>query len=166
MTQSEEVVKGSLFAGVLSFSRAIVSASCLAGTCRNWMQGEFGIHDGVFALVALVDWSGGDFMELLAFCCVTTATGGLQQPAAAAFAAFEGVSALVTLHVVFDMSVPLSGLVVVQPATDEVQQPAAAAEGCHFALQAKATPRVDVGDTLSGTLGIVDMLSAEFGPGT
>ena len=63
---------------------------------------------------------------------------------------------MVTLHVVFagDMSVPLSGLVVVQPATDEVQQPAAAA------------PRVDVGDTLGGTLGIVDLLSAEFGPGT
>ena len=84
MTQSEEVVKGSLFAGVLPFSQAIVSASCLAGTFRNGMQGEFGIHDGVFASVALLDWLGGDFMEPLASYCVTTATEGLQQPAAAA----------------------------------------------------------------------------------
>ena len=135
---------------------------------RNGVQGEFGIHDGVFALVALFDWLGGDFMENLAFCCVTTATGLLLQQAAAAFAAFEGVSALVALLVSLggDKSVPLSGLVVLQPSTGEVQQPAAAVEGCHLALRAKAALRVDVGDTASDRLGICDVPAGEFGPGT
>ena len=61
------------------------------------------------------------------------------------------------------MSVPLSGMVVLQPATDEVQQRAAAAKGCHLALQAETTPRVDVGDTPSVRLGICDMPAGELG---
>ena len=55
-------VEGFLFAGpscVLLLSQALVSAACLAGAFHNVMQGEFGIHDGVCASVALLDWSVG-----------------------------------------------------------------------------------------------------------
>ena len=103
MTQRTVVVYGSMFAGpscLLPFSQAIVSAACLAGAFRNGMQGEFGIHGGVFAMVALFALLFGDFMKPLAFCCVTTATELLLLEAAAASTASEGVFALVVLHFV------------------------------------------------------------------
>ena len=91
---------------------------------------EFGIHGGVYPTVTLFNLLVGDFTEPPAFCCVRAATELLLQQAAATFTAFEGVFALVVLFdwLGGDMSVPLSGLIVLQPATDEVQQPAAAAE--------------------------------------
>ena len=37
---------------------------------------------------------------------------------------------------------------------------------CHLVFQAKASPRVDVGDTSSGVDGIDEMPPSELGPGT
>ena len=86
----------------------------------------------------------------------------------ASVAASDGVFALVALFVwlVGDMMELLTCGCVPEPATEELQRPAAAAEGCQVAFQAKASPRVDVGDTPSGRSGVLDVLSGEFGPGT
>ena len=90
MIQSKEVVKGSLFAGpscLFPCSQAIMSGEYLAGVLCNGMQGEFGIHGGVSAIV-------GDILKPLAFVCVVTAIELLLQQAAAASTALQGVFAL------------------------------------------------------------------------